>query len=137
VSFRDILKSQLIVDEGLRLLPYTDTVGKLTVGVGRNLTDRGITREEAMSLLDHDIADAETTARLIFPNFDTLSDNRKAALTNMAFNLGATKLGQFVKMRDAIAKEDFNAASREMLSSSWAVQVGNSAVRLATMMRQG
>src|SRR4051812_27390106 len=39
---RDALVNQLIIDEGLKLSPYTDTVGKLTIGVGRNLTDVGI-----------------------------------------------------------------------------------------------
>lgn len=45
------LKEELIRDEGLRLKPYRDTVGKLTIGVGRNLDDVGITKDEAMHLL--------------------------------------------------------------------------------------
>ena len=49
------LRDQLIIDEGLRLRPYRDSVGKLTIGVGRNLDDVGISNDEAMVLLDHDI----------------------------------------------------------------------------------
>ena len=41
------IEEQLILHEGLRLKPYRDTVGKLTIGVGRNLDDVGITRAEA------------------------------------------------------------------------------------------
>ena len=48
-------RAELIADEGLRLKPYTDTVGKITIGIGRNLTDVGISKEEAYALCDTDI----------------------------------------------------------------------------------
>ena len=48
---------QLVIDEGLRLKPYRCSAGKLTIGVGRNLDDRGITSSEAMMLLFNDIDD--------------------------------------------------------------------------------
>ncbi len=43
------LRQMLIRHEGLRRKPYRDTVGKLTIGAGRNLDDVGITREEALA----------------------------------------------------------------------------------------
>jgi lysozyme len=49
------LIEQLRRDEGVRLHPYTDTVGKLTIGVGRNLADMGISDAEATVLLQNDI----------------------------------------------------------------------------------
>ena len=48
----DKLLSDLVRDEGLRLRPYADTVGKTTIGVGRNLTDVGISHDEALALLE-------------------------------------------------------------------------------------
>ena len=51
------LRDALIRDEGVRLKPYRDSVGKLTIGVGRNLDDKGLTRAEAEALLDNDIRD--------------------------------------------------------------------------------
>jgi lysozyme len=39
---RKKLLTELIDDEDIRLKPYRDTVGKLTIGIGRNLYDRGI-----------------------------------------------------------------------------------------------
>jgi lysozyme len=51
----DALTADLIRDEGLKLKPYTDTVGKLTIGIGRNLTDRGISRQEALVLARNDV----------------------------------------------------------------------------------
>ncbi len=40
------LKEMLVRHEGMRLNAYKDTVGKWTVGVGRNLDDKGITEDE-------------------------------------------------------------------------------------------
>ena len=61
----DPLVDLLLKHEGLRLHPYDDVTGKppetlqgkITIGVGRNLTDVGITRTEALSLLKADIHD--------------------------------------------------------------------------------
>jgi lysozyme len=46
------LLEQLKRDEGLRLKPYVDTVGKVTIGYGTNLTD-GIDQGEAEYLLSN------------------------------------------------------------------------------------
>ncbi|NBW16869.1 MAG: lysozyme, partial [Caulobacteraceae bacterium] len=40
---RAALIRQIRLHEGERLKPYRCTAGKLTIGVGRNLDDRGIT----------------------------------------------------------------------------------------------
>lgn len=136
VTYRDILRSQLKVDEGIKPKPYRDTVGKLTIGVGRNLDDVGITPTEIDFLLDNDIDRAENVAKVCFPNFDALSDNRKAVLTNMAFNVGPSLSG-FVKLKAAVALSDFEAAAVEMLNSRWSIQVGRRSERLAKMMRDG
>ena len=61
------LREMLIRHEGLHLKPYRDSVGKLTIGVGRNLDDVGITREEALILLEHDIAKGRRDVRRTFP----------------------------------------------------------------------
>lgn len=137
MSYRDILRPQLKVDEGVRVKPYRDTVGKLTIGVGRNLDDVGLRADEVNYLLEKDIDVAEATARVLFPSFDDLSQSRQAVLVNMAFNVGQTRLAGFAKLRAAVAAGNYDAASREMLDSGWASQVGNRAVRLATMMRNG
>lgn len=137
MGYRDIVRAQLKVDEAVRVKPYRDTVGKLTIGVGRNLDDVGLRSDEVEYLLDNDITAAEATARALFPTFEQLSDNRKAVVVNMSFNLGQTRLAGFVKLRQRVEAEDFEGAAREMLNSGWASQVGNRAVRLANMMRSG
>ena len=58
-AFMNRIKSQLVRHEGLRLKPYRCTAGKLTIGVGRNLDDCGISQKEAYVLLEGDILQCE------------------------------------------------------------------------------
>jgi len=131
------LEKKLIEHEGIRLNLYRDTVGKLTIGVGRNLDDRGISREEAYYLLNNDIKIAIETCNRIFQNFQKLDDTRQEVLINMAFQLGQIKLAKFKKMIKAIHSWNFNQAANEMLDSAWAKQVPRRAYELSLLMRTG
>lgn len=137
MSHRDIVREQLRRDEGVKPKPYRCTAGKLTVGVGRNLDDNGLRPDEIEYLLQNDITQAEEDARSIFTTFDDLTDNRKAVLVNMSFNLGRDRLSKFRKLRKAIDALDFDTAYVEMVSSMWADQVGARATRLAKLMKDG
>lgn len=137
MTFYERLSEQLIQHEGLRLKPYTDTVGKLSIGVGRNLTDVGISKEEALYLLERDISHAEAMLTINLPWFQQLDEVRKAVLLDMCFNMGWTTLSQFKNTLASISRNEFEDASKGMLASHWAHQVGNRAVRLAEMMRTG
>ncbi len=134
---RTRLKMQLVKHEGIQLKPYTDSVGKLTIGVGRNLTDIGITEDEAMTLLDHDILVAWHACQRVVLGFDALDEPRQHALLDMMVNLGETRFAAFKKMIAAIDARDFDRAADEMLDSKWAKQVDQRAETLATMMRTG
>ena len=127
----------LITHEGLRLKPYRDTVGKLTIGVGRNLDDVGITEEEALYLLKNDIRRTIKFLSAVLPFWDRLSETRKIVLIDMCFNLGAKKFMSFKKMRKALEEGNYETAADEMLDSKWARQVKGRAQTLARMMREG
>ncbi len=131
------LKDQLIAHEGLRLKPYADTVGKLTIGVGRNLDDAGISTHEAMLLLDHDIEAVEDDLDQRMPWWRGLTETRQLVLADMCFNLGIARLQGFKNTLAAIHSGDYEAAADGMLASKWAGQVGKRAHRLARMMREG
>jgi lysozyme len=137
MNHRDILRAQLVIDEGLRLKPYKDTVGKLTIGIGRNLDDRGITKDEAYVMLENDITQAEFDASVLFPSFARLSDNRKAVVVNLCFNLGRDRAAGFKDFRQAVEAQAWEQAAAELLDSKWAKQVGNRAIRLAKQMKEG
>lgn len=118
------LRDQLTLHEGLRLKPYRDTKGILTIGIGRNLEDRGITPDEAAILLDNDISDTIRALSRAIPWFDSLDVVRQRALVDMGFNLGVAGLLKFRKMLAALARKDYIDASQEALDSKWAKDVG-------------
>lgn len=125
----------LIKHEGMRLFVYNDTMGIPTIGVGRNLRDHGITEAEARYLLENDIKDFTQQLSESLYWFDDTPDTVKLVLTDMCFNLGIAGLLQFHKTLEHIKNENYNEASREMLKSKWAKQVGARAVELAIILK--
>ena len=131
------IEEQLTRDEGLVLKPYLDTVGKLTIGIGRNLDDKGISESEAHVLLRNDIAEFEKQIWVALPWASNMDSTRYAVLVNMAFNLGINGLLSFKNALEAMRSEDWPKAAVEMLDSNWAVQVGDRALRLAKQITTG
>ena len=129
--------ARLSIDEDRRKRIYTDSVGKISGGVGRNLTDRGFRDDEIDLMLANDVAEAIGECRKLFRNFDTLNEIRQEVLVNMMFNMGFGRLSGFKRMNAAIHAGDWVEASRQMLDSKWADQVGDRADRLADAMRKG
>lgn len=131
------LKEQLRRHEGLRLHPYECSAGKITIGYGRNLDDVGISLSEAEGLLDADITNAIKELNKAFSWFGALDEVRQDVLINMCFNIGLPRLKKFKKTLAAIERGYFDVASREMMDSKWAVQVGSRAKELSLQMRTG
>ena len=135
------LKEQLIRHESLRLKLYRCSAGKLTIGVGRNIEDRGISKDEAMVMLENDIAGARADVDMLLEQFGIdkwrVNQAREDALTNMAFNLGRQRLSGFKKMFSAIKDGNFDLAAAEMLDSKYARDVGQRAVELSNQLSSG
>jgi len=129
------LKKQLVEHEGIRLKPYRCTAYKLTIGIGRNLDDKGISEVEAMFMLNNDINECYIDCLSIFPWFIDLSEDRQHALIDMRFNLGAAGFRRFRKMIDAVNVGDFETAVVEMKDSLWYKQVGLRGKTLEKMMK--
>lgn len=123
--------------EGLRLTPYLDTTGHWSIGYGRNLTDVGISRDEAECLLQHDLARTVAQVEGRWPWVAALDPVRHAVVVDMAFNLGIAGLATFKRTLALWQRGRWAAAATAMLESQWARQVGTRAVRLAGMMRTG
>ena len=137
---KEKLIESLTKHEGLRTLPYEDSVGVLTIGVGHNLEDRPLTHKAVQTILEDDIAEAVHELNRIKGYLDfekTLSDARENVLIEMVFNLGSPRLSKFVKFWAAVKDSDYETASIEMLDSKWARQVGQRAKTLAEQMRTG
>lgn len=129
--------AQLRLHEGERLKPYRCTAGKLTIGVGRNLDDRGITSDESAYLLNNDIDSHWTELLKNLPWVETLDEIRQHVLLDMAFNMGISGLLTFHRALGHAKAGNYALASSAMLESKWARQVGQRAKRLSKMMLTG
>ena len=155
---RENFVNKLIAHEGLRLQVYQDTLGIDTIGIGRNLEDRGITDEEldwmdmpsmdavyehgiseadAMYLAQNDVQIVEEELLRAHPCVEDLDAVRQLVVMDMAFNMGVPRLCKFKKMWNAIHEKKFDLAAKEMLDSRWATQVKSRAVKLSNAMHNG
>lgn len=131
-----LLKDHIIWAEGFRQFPYKDSVGILTVAVGRNLEDVGIRKSEAMFMLENDLEDVISNAESL-PYWNSLDDVRRLIVADMIFNLGLTRFTHFVKLNKALEISDYQVAAYEMQDSRWATQVGRRATKLIEAMKTG
>ena len=155
---KELLLEELVKHEGLRLQVYQDTLGIDTIGIGRNLKDRGISKKEleeldiptidhvyeygiteadAMLLAENDVQIVEEELLRAHPCVEDLDAVRQLVLVDMAFNMGVPRLCKFVKMWNAIHEKKFDIASKEMLDSRWANQVKSRAIKLSNAMYNG
>lgn len=117
------LQELLIKHEGLRLKPYRCTAGKLTIGVGHNLDDKGITEIMAMFILAEDITEVTHQCFIQIDCYRDLDTARQDALANLAFNLGIDGLLKFKNTLKAIAEGRWEDAENGLRNSLWAKQV--------------
>lgn len=137
VPYRHLQLAETLIteNEALTVKPYKDQVGKLTIGYGRNLEDRGIRYSEAELMLANDIAEAEESLSKEFGFFWGLSDERKAVMIDMYHNLGLSGLMKFQNMIAAIRVKDWDRAAHEIQDSRYWEQVGVRAQRNYYMMK--
>jgi len=133
----DRIKADLRADEGYARQLYACPAGKLTIGVGHNIEDNGLSDEVIEHILEEDIARAEEDVRALFENYDTLDEVRQEVLVNMAFNLGRSRLAKFIKFISAMNTRHFVLAAAEGTDSVWAEQVGKRAQLLMMRMATG
>ena len=143
-------EARITGNEGFKPRVYKDTVGKNTIGYGFNIDDntvrslipkdilqgkRDMTQEEALgirkTLTDRAFEDARGFVG--DETFSNLSTQQRTALTDMAYNLGRNKLGEFENLRAALKKGDYEQAGIEVLNSKYAKQVPSRAMANANL----
>lgn len=130
------LFQQLRLHEGVEKFPYECTAGYVTIGVGRNIEQRGLSDDEIDFILDNDV---EIVINEISRNFDwffDLTEIRQRVVADMIFNMGLSRFKQFKKMIAALEDSLWAEAADQMLDSKWADQTGDRAYRLSSMMRE-
>ena len=133
----DKLRALLIKHEGKKNLPYLDTIGKTTIGIGRNLTDKGLSDDEVNYLFMNDVGEAILGLMKVIPDFTGMSENRQNALVDMCFNMGITRFLKFKNMIAAIKAGDWTKAANEMRNSAWANQLPGRVSELAELVEKG
>jgi lysozyme len=123
------LEDQLRRDESERQFAYDDANGKtivkgttlqanLTIGVGRNLSAKGVSQKERDFLLANDIQDATIALEANWPWALQLDDVRKGAMLNLVFNMGAHALAGFTHFLAAMQSGDWLTARAQLLMSA-------------------
>lgn len=133
---REAFERHLIWAEDWRNKPYRCSAGKLSIGVGRNLDDRGLSDEEVLYLLRNDMAAAEREAKTL-PYYGALDEVRQLVVCDLIFNLGLSGWLKFKRANAALAAHDYERTADEMKDSRWYEQTGRRAKRLEEAMRSG
>ena len=136
----DILVNMVKSDEGFRNRLYLDSLGLQTIGIGFCL-DRSPLPEivadfwcgHLLDQLTERIENNEELGRI----YQNLTEPRKFALLNMAYQLGLTGLGEFRNMWNALEYDHYHEAAEHALDSRWFTQTPKRAKRIAKVIETG
>jgi len=141
----EVLKQQLIEDEGCEYEIYLDHLGYKTCGIGHlcratdpeNNLEVGdpVSVERVNELFAEDIEKVLDDCTILYDNFYELPEEAQLIIANMMFNLGRPRLSAFKKMKAAVDDHNWIEVAIQMEDSKWAKQVPNRANRLCDRMR--
>ena len=129
------LKTSLKDHEGLRDKPYDDQTGKevksgttvkgkVSIGIGHNLTDNGLPPFLIDALLGHDIEEVESILDYHEPQWRTYPDPLQRFLVEMVFNIGWRSWESFYNTRRMIRDRQYTEAAHNLKASKWYRDVG-------------
>jgi lysozyme len=126
--------------EGAENFVYLCTENRYTIGVGRNVDNRGglgLSEDEIDYLLSNDIVRCIKEINKEYVWFGDLDEVRTEAVIDAFFCLGATRFRGFHKMIEAFERADYKEAATQLLDSRFAEQTGNRATELAEIIKTG
>jgi lysozyme len=115
----------------------------VTIGLGHTGPDVHLgdtwSYDRCMAAFYSDYAAAEASASHVIgiSAWALLNECRRAVLTDMAFNIGKSRLEGFRHMLDAVRTHDWQRAHDELLSSQYAMQVKGRADKNAAVLLTG
>jgi lysozyme len=130
----ETLEQMIERHEGARSVPYIDSVGIQTIGIGHNL-QKPLSRAAMEQILEDDIADARADCLHQFSWFADLTDSRQWAMIDLCFNMGINRLLTFKNFLLAMSLGDYETAAGHLLDSLYAKQVKGRAREIANMIR--
>jgi lysozyme len=140
------LRCELTIHEGLKTKSYKDSLGLLTGGIGHLLRSNEISdfpegtpisSEQIESWYTQDVGSSIKCAQdLMGDSWSNLSDIRKRAVCDLAYNLGKSRLSLFVQFLTAMRAGSYDIAGEELRNSKWFTQVGRRGPNIITMVVQ-
>ena len=139
----DPLHRQAMMDirrhEGERFMPYEDSTGNMTIGVGHKILpgedySAGISREESDAKFQEDYRRHAIAAERV-PGFAMANEAQKRAFINLTYNMGPNWHEKWPKFSKAAGSGDFETAGAELIDSDWYGQVGSRAPEIVSMVR--
>lgn len=156
----DILRCE----EGCKMKPYRDQLGKWTIGIGRLISEDtkmsladackkvqrmvgrqfnpgdSLTKQEVYDLFDEDLKKHEACIQR-FPKilmaYNQVNKPRKMMLVQMCFQMGPGRLNKFQNQLQLLTAGNYRAAYENFLKSGWASQTPERAKRVAAVMYEG
>lgn len=136
---------QIKYHEGVRYESYQDGP-VISAGVGHLLRANELAlyplgtpvpKEQVEKWLEEDIKISIKIAKtLCKDSWNDLSDIRKRAVVDLAYNLGQPRLSKFTKFLEAMNSKNFDKAVIELKNSKWYTQVGRRGPNITTMISQ-
>ena len=115
----------IIKHEGKRSIVYYDSRMIPTIGVGRNLYDKGLSDREIYYLLANDITECMADLQTIFPEWTSFTENQKMVLVDLRFQLGSKGFRSFEQTIDLIKKGDWEGVIKHLRASALYAQCRN------------
>ena len=134
MGFDEVIK-MMIRDEGEKYQVYQDDRGNQTIGIGYNLSSRGISKNISRQLFKECANEIITDLNLIFidQSFFAFPENIQMVLFNMRFQMGYTGFRRFKKMIQNVKIYNWNGMIKEMIDSQWYKNYTTRAERLIKM----
>lgn len=127
----DDTKKMIIRHEGMKDMPYKDSLGLWTIGVGHLIGDgktlppeynRKFTQAEIMKMFDDDFEHHAKAAEKI-PGYSKANQGGQGGLIDLTFNMGPTWYKKWPNFVKKLSEGDFKGAADELAGSKWAQQV--------------
>lgn len=144
---RERVYEQLKIDEGVVYEIYEDHLGNPTFGIGHLILEKDpeygqpvgtpVSEERVRQVFEQDLDIAIRECGVLYGGyFSNFPCEVQEIVVNMMFNLGRTRLSQFVRFTSALYKKDWKVAAMEGRDSLWYRQVTNRAERLMSRMEK-
>ena len=136
----DMLRKQLIIDEGQVNEIYNDHLGYATFGIGHLVIEGDpehglavgtpVSEDRVLECFEKDVESVIEDCKKLHDGWDGYPQEVKQIVANMMFNMGLTRLSKFKKHNAALQSGDWKEAAIEGRDSRWYKQVTNRAERL-------